>query len=131
MNDLAKKDMHGYWRIFMVVAGVFFSLKLFLILLAYLTNSRWFLPLIGGLSGSGSATVNLLGISFAYYVVVMKGGRKLALLLPVATFLIMCLLAYIYAMFMPELVIEFALGLSIPILFASAIVSFDKPVFKA
>lgn len=131
MNELGSKDLKRYWRIFMWVAVVFFLLKIIAIFLSFMAKSQVFLPLLGSLGGSITATANLFALAITYYFLVMKNSGKIWLLLPVATFLLMCVLAYIYAIFFPEQVIGFALGLSVPIIFAGAIISFDKPLLKA
>lgn len=131
MNELASEDLKRYWRIFMWVAVVFFSLEFIVIFLSFMAKSPVFLSLLGSLGGSVSATANLVALAITYYFLVVRNSRKLWLFLPVATFLLMCVLAYIYAIFFPEQVIGFALGLSVPIIFAGAIISFDKPLLKA
>jgi hypothetical protein len=121
MNNQAQKDLEGYWRIFIKVAAVFLSLKFILIALAYFLSSSWLSPLVGALFGASFAMANLLALSWAYYRVIIKKAKKTIIFLPVVTFLFMCFMAYIYAMFLPDQVIGFAMGLSVPIIFASFI----------
>jgi hypothetical protein len=117
-----EKEVLGHMRTCVYSAVALLSLLLVFALWAYLANSSWFLPIWGAFFGSFSASVNLLAIAWAFYVLVIKKGRRRILFWPVLTFLCLCILAYIYATHLPEQALGFAFGLTVPVILGGAIV---------
>lgn len=79
-------------------------------------------PLVGGLCGVTAATINLFAIGYAFFVVAIIKGKKIAILWPVLSFIAMCVVAYLFAILAPSMILGFALGLTVPLLFGAVIV---------
>jgi hypothetical protein len=118
MNDAAKKDLKGYikktlWSatILLVALGVAW-------LCTYLAQAvDFYEPLLGALIGVACATLNLFAIGYAFFVVVIREGKKLAVFAPILSFTGMCAMAFLLAKLWPTLIFGFAVGLTAPVLF--------------
>lgn len=75
-------------------------------------------PLIGVVSGAFVATINLFAIGYAAHGVLVLSQSRAIVIWPIITFLLMCVMAYVFAIQPTNLSIGFAFGLSVPIVLA-------------
>ena len=122
MTEPSEKDLKGYIKKTLWSATILLSALGFAWLGAYFVDAKTFFdPLLGALLGAACATINLFALGYAFFVVVLKEGKKLVLLLPIGSFAIICLLVFLLTKFWSNLLFGFALGLAAPVLFGAVV----------
>ena len=129
MDEQARQDLFRYRRLTLVSAFTTHLVLLGLILFAHMAKIEQFESfLIGSLMGVFFASLNVFALGYAFYQVAVKKAARIYLLLPALTFLSMCFLTYLMAVYFLDGALGFALGLTVPVLFtAIIIVATSKP----
>ncbi len=127
MNEQSLKDLNNYRRISIRTSLVMVGLLLTATMLAWWWGLLWLLkPLLGAVVGSVLASLNMFALAYAFLVLVINNGSRWVLLWPIILFLSMCAAALVIALYQPDLLLGFALGLSTPLMIG-AMITLDKP----
>lgn len=122
-NDSSLSELKSHFKKTMITAAVLLAIIMLGYGAAFVFGfSTLKAPLMGGFCGVIVATLNLLAIGYAFYVMAIKKGRKAVLVLPALSFIAMCVLAYVFANFVPSMILGYALGLTTPVLFGAVVV---------
>lgn len=116
--DFKNYQKKSYWTCLALLAFIISNIVIALSLNSELLIRLW----LGCLVGVTVATINLLALAYAFYMLVIKKRRRLVLLVPIGTFLLMCSLAYLVVTYWLPYVMGFALGLASPLVFGAAVI---------
>lgn len=123
IHEQAHRDINGYIRKTLWSAGVLFLLVMIaLFCVFWFKKTEAIKPLLGGLLGSFLATVNLFAIGYAFYAIVIKKGKRWVVLMPLLSFLGMCAIAFILAVYVPDYILGFAIGLTAPVFLGAGVI---------
>lgn len=127
MNEDAQKELDSYWRISVRVGLVIEVLLLLLLLFSWGTGLLWLIkPLIGAMVASLLASLNVIALAYAFWVLAIHKGSRWVLLWPIFLFLGMCVSALVVAVNQPDWLLGFALGLCTPLI-TGTMISLAKP----
>jgi hypothetical protein len=123
INEQSKKDLVGYIQKTLWSSVILLSLILVVMAMAAFSHLYEMMDaLLGALLGIVLTTANLFSLGYAFFVIAINNGRKMMVLWPLATFLIMSGAALVLSIYFPAYLLGFALGLTAPVVFGVAIV---------
>lgn len=123
MNEEARIDIASYVKRTLWSAGILFAIIIGgLITATIFEHTDLSKQLVGGLIGAMLATANIFALGYAFYGLAIAKARRWIIVWPVSTFLGMCSIAFILVYYFPAHILGFALGLTAPVVFGSAIV---------
>ncbi|OPZ24235.1 MAG: hypothetical protein BWZ03_00254 [bacterium ADurb.BinA186] len=122
INEDSMTDLMSYRRI-VLTASIFilFIIGASLCLCWYFKAFFLLKPLGGAFIGAFLASVNVLALGYAFFVIAIKKSSRKVLLWPVSTFLTMCGIALCLALNQQDYLLGFALGLTTPLIFGTII----------
>lgn len=122
INENSMTDLINYRRIvFISSIFILFIIGVSLFLSWYLKAFFLLKPLGGAFIGSFLASINVLALGYAFFVIAIKKSSRKALLWPLSTFFIMCGSALFLALNQQDYLLGFALGLTTPLIFGTII----------
>jgi|SRR5579871_4437613 len=118
-----KQELKGYRNTSLRWSAALFVVLLLAIIVAWALKLAVVMALlVGGLIGATLATINLFALGYAFYVVAIKKGSRWTILCPVSTFIFMAFIVFAGARLKPDYLLGFAAGLTVPVLFATAVI---------
>lgn len=128
MSNETKSDLKNYGRWTIWSASILLAMLVIFLVIAFLFKKTVLMStIVGAMIGVMVSTVNLFSLGYAFFkLVIARKSRKWVVLWPFFTFIFMCVLAYIFAVYFEALILGFALGLTVPVIFGSVIVFLSK-----
>lgn len=122
-----ERDVRAYLKRSAWSAAIMLVINLIALMIAWLVdNASLQLFLAGLFCGIALSSINLLMLGLAYFRLAIKHTSKAAILWPLASFLVMCVGAFIFAFYFKAMILGFALGLTGPVFIGAVIIFFQS-----